>query len=407
MTPILITALGSQGDGIGADENSKPIFAPGAVPGDTLLFEGKVQVITPGPNRAAPPCVHFGICGGCTFQHVAPHVYEDWLTTRILSALTPLDILPSEIMPAHVSPPQSRRRATLKYKSMEGAVRLGFNQAGAHSIVDLEMCTILTPNLWALVQQLKTLLPDHFKGPQALSISITETKNGHDISIAGLPQLSVGQIQKLAHLADGLNIARLGVEGPVGFETLALRHVPRLNFEGAEVELPPGAFCQATAQGEAALIAAVKMGVGKARKIADLFCGVGTFALPLSAKASVLAADAAKSSVDALARAAGAANRPIKTLHQDLFRRPLRAEELNMFDAVVFDPPRAGAEMQTIELARSKVATVIAVSCNPNTFARDAQRLIIGGYRFERLWPIGQFLWSTHVELVAEFRKAK
>jgi 23S rRNA (uracil1939-C5)-methyltransferase len=407
MTQIRITTLGNQGDGTGADVNGKPVFVPGAVPGDLVTIDGKAQIISPGPNRAVPPCAHFGVCGGCTFQHVAPAIYEAWLTSRILSVLTPLNITPKIIMPAHVSPPHSRRRATVKYKSSDGAVTLGFNQAGAHSLVDLTMCTILTPEVWELAQKLKTYLPDYFKGPQALSISVMATTRGCDVSIAGLPPLTVGQIQKLAGLADKLNVARLGVEGPVGYETLALRHTPLTILDGVEVELAPGAFCQATVDGEAALIAAVRAGVGKARKIADLFCGIGTFAIPLASRASVLGVDAAKSAVEALARAAGVANRPIKTLHQDLFRRPMRAEELNVFDAVVFDPPRAGAEMQTIELARSKVAIVIAVSCNPNTFARDAERLINGGYVLERLWPVGQFLWSTHVELVAEFKKRR
>jgi 23S rRNA (uracil1939-C5)-methyltransferase len=406
MSDILITTMGSQGDGVGMNADGKAIFVPGAVPGDTVRFENNMAIITHGPNRMSPACTHFGTCGGCTFQHVAPKIYEEWLTTRILAALIPLNITPTEIMPAHISPPHSRRRATLKYKSVDGVAVLGFNQAGAHNVIDLSMCSILNPELWAIAQQLKMHLPTYFKGPQALTLSLTATDYGCDISIAGLAPLSVGQIQKLIGLADMLKLARLGVEGPIGYETLALRHVPRVTLGSVSVDVPPTAFLQATRDGEAALISAVKEGVGGARKIADLFCGIGTFTLPLSAHASVLGVDAAKSAVDSLARAASVATRPVKTLHQDLFRRPLRADELNKYDAIVFDPPRSGAEVQSLEIARSKVPTVIAVSCNPNTFARDAERLIKGDYKLRRLWPVGQFLWSTHVELVAEFTHA-
>jgi 23S rRNA (uracil1939-C5)-methyltransferase len=405
MSDSLITTMGSQGDGVGMNADGKAIFVPGAVPGDSVRFENNIAIITQGPNRITPACTHFGVCGGCTFQHVAPQLYQDWLTTRIVAALGPLDITPLEIMPAHISPPLSRRRATLKYKSVDGVAVLGFNQAGAHTVIDLSMCSILTPELWDIAQQLKIQLPTYFKGPQALTISLTATDYGCDMSIAGLAPLSVGQIQKLVGLADVLQLARLGVEGPVGYETIALRHVPRVTLGGVSVDVPPNAFLQATRDGEAALIAAVREGVGGARKIVDLFCGIGTFTLPLSATASVTGVDAAKSAVESLTRAATAATRPVKTLHQDLFRRPLRAEDLNKYDAIVFDPPRSGAELQTVEIARSKVPTVIGVSCNPNTFARDAERLIKSGYKVHRLWPVGQFLWSTHVELVAEFRK--
>jgi 23S rRNA (uracil1939-C5)-methyltransferase len=407
MTKISVTALGSQGDGIAPRENLSPLFVPGAVPGDMIETDaaGALLHIHPGPNRQTPPCAHFGTCGGCQMQHVSDAFYAHWLGERILSALTPLGIHPAEIAPPHVSPRYSRRRATLKLVHDAEGIRLGFNEAHKHVVVDLAQCLVLHPALWDILQRLKQEARALLQQGQAWSVQATLTEAGVDMTLHGLHQSLFKQMPKFTALAEALDVARLAIDGPVGLEIVSLRRTPAVHFGAVPVTLPPNSFLQATREGEQALLEAVSASVGKARKIADLFCGTGTFSLPLAQQASVFAVDAAKSAVEALARAAQAANLPVKILHQDLFRRPLRAEELNSFDAVVMDPPRAGAKEQTAEIAKSKVKTVVAVSCNPNTFARDAELLVKSGFTLRKLYPVGQFLWSTHVELVAHFTR--
>ncbi len=402
-----ITALGTQGDGIAHDPEGKSYFVPGAVTGDKIILDaaGSVAEIIPGPNRQPPPCHHFGTCGGCQMQHLAPDVYRNWITSRILAALTPLGISPEEIAQPHLSPPGARRRVSVKLSHTENGLALGFNAERSHAVIDLAQCPVMHPMLWDSLQRLKTQAKSLLQQGQAWMVQSTLTDTGVDLSIHGLHQSLFQQMRKFAALGDGLDVARLAIDGPVGLEIVSLKRMPVVRFAGVAVMLPPNSFLQATEDGEQALRAAVTHAVGTSRKIADLFCGVGTFALPLAASASLLAVDAAKPAGDALARAAGDANLLVTVLHQDLFRRPLRAEELNRFDAIVFDPPRAGAKEQVAEIARSKVKCVVAVSCNPNTFARDAEQLVRAGYRLKTLTPVGQFLWSTHVELVAHFVK--
>ncbi|MFQ3664611.1 MAG: methyltransferase [Sphingomonadaceae bacterium] len=286
-----------------------------------------------------------------------------------------------------------------------GEVVLGFNEEGAHRLVDLLECPVLVPGLFALVAPLRALLSAVLPAKGVVSISMTATDNGPDVLIANLAAEGLPVIEALTEFAGAHGLSRLSVEGPAGLETIVAPGDPAVRLGGVAVTLPPGAFLQATADGEAALVAAVLEACAGAPRVADLFCGVGTFALPLAAGAQVLAVDAAGPSVSALARAARKAGRPVETLHRDLFRRPMTAAELARFDAVVFDPPRSGAAQQSAEIAASGVPVVVAVSCNPATFARDAERLVAGGYRLERLLPVAQFRWSTHVELAAVFRR--
>ncbi|MGK2286750.1 class I SAM-dependent RNA methyltransferase [Pedomonas sp. V897] len=408
---LTVTHLGAQGDGVAPNPGaSKPVYVPGGVPGDTVEVDAKGQVVQliPGPNRAEPPCRHFGACGGCTLQHVAPALYHDWLRDRVLMALGQHDITlpPESIAAPHVSPPQTRRRATFRAVRRGSRVELGFNVERAHRLVDLEECHILNPALFRLLAPLRALLARELTDGHAASVQMTLTDSGVDLTLGGLKRRGLAQDELLAGFAGENDLARISIDTGLGVDVILERRPPLIHFGGVPVRLPVGAFLQATPDGEAALQAAVLESVGKAKEVADLFAGLGTFALPLSATARVLASDAGKVSLESLQRAANEAQRPVKIEHRDLFRRPLTALELKRFQAVVFDPPRAGAQAQCAELARSAVPVVVAVSCNPNTFARDARLLLDGGYRLERLWPVGQFLWSAHVELVARFTRA-
>jgi 23S rRNA (uracil1939-C5)-methyltransferase len=391
-----VVGMGAKGDGITADGR----FIAGAVPGDTVDDRGG---IVPGPNHVQPPCRHFGSCGGCQLQHVADPAIAEFARDRLLQPLSRVGIAPARLMAVHLSPPGSRRRAAMRATRTQGAVRLGFNAEGAHSLVDMAECPVLHPALLALVVPLRRLLGPHLTERSAIGITMTLTDQGVDLLLANMQANSLPVIEGLTDFASAHGLARLSIEGPMGVETLMAGQDPVVRMGGVPVTLPPAAFLQATADGEAALVAAVTAIVGTAPRVADLFAGSGTFSLPLSRTARVLAVDGSGPAIRALEAAARRADRPITAQHRDLFRKPLSADELAACDAVVIDPPRAGAVAQTEQLASSGVPVIAAVSCNPATFARDAERLVSGGYRLERLWPIAQFRWSTHVELVGEF----
>jgi 23S rRNA (uracil1939-C5)-methyltransferase len=284
-----------------------------------------------------------------------------------------------------------------------GKLSLGFNVENTHRTVDIQSCEILLPQLTALFDPLRALLGPMVASGQGAGLTLTDSDTGIDLLITHVQAERLEDIQRLTDFARQIGLARLSVEGAAGVETIYEAETPELTMGGVRVPLPPAPFLQPTRQGEAALVAAVREAVGDAKSVADLFCGLGTFALPLSRTARVTAVDAAGPAVQMLTAAARAAGRPLTTLHRDLFRRPLTCEELALFDAVVFDPPRAGAEAQARLLAHADVSRIIAVSCNPSTFGRDARLLAEGGWRIARLWPVAQFRWSSHVELVAQF----
>jgi len=393
-----VVRFAARGDGVTTDNR----FLPGAVPGDRV---GPAGEIVPGPHHVAPACRHYGTCGGCQMQHVADGLIAQFAAERVLEPLSRVGIVPQAVAPVHLSPPGARRRVAMRATRTDGQVRLGFNAQGAHSLVDMAECPVMHPALFALVGPLRTLLGPHLAERSAIGITMTLTDSGVDLLLANLQANSLPVIEGLSRFAEEQGLARLSLEGPMGVETLVARADPAIAMGGVHVTLPPAAFLQATADGEAALVAAVVDIVGPARTVADLFAGSGTFALPLSRSAAVVAADAAGPAIRGLEQAARRAGRPVTTQHRDLFRKPFSAQELERFDAVVIDPPRAGAGAQTEQIAASAVPVVAAVSCNPATFARDAERLVSGGYVLGRLWPIAQFRWSTHVELVAEFRR--
>jgi len=394
---VPIIRLAARGDGITADGR----YVPGATVGDSVIFEGEGPVITPGPGHVVPLCRHVPACGGCQMQHVADADYMTFVLDRIAHVLGPL--MPEQVMPVALSPPRSRRRASLRAVRRGGQVRLGFNSEASHQIVDLQQCEILRPELFALVSPLRELMKAALAEGQGTGITLTASETGVDVLLANIQAERLEEIERLTDFARAHGLARLSVEGADGLQTMMEAQVPSLTMGGVRIDLPPAPFLQPTSEGEAALVAAVIEAVAGAGHVADLFCGLGTFALPLSRRAKVVAADAAGPAVLALAAAARRAGRDITPMHRDLFRRPLTPAELAGFGAVVFDPPRAGAEAQCRALAASKVPVVVAVSCNPSTFGRDARLLADGGYRIERLWPVAQFRWSSHVELVARF----
>jgi 23S rRNA (uracil1939-C5)-methyltransferase len=395
MTGDTILRLAARGDGMTADGRAVPLAAPG----DTLLADGSVQ---PGPHHQAPPCRHFPACGGCTLQHVDDAAYADYLVNRIASALHAQG-LSAEIAAPHLSPPRARRRASLRAERIGKRILLGFNEAQSRRVVDLAECWILLPELFALLAPLRRLLATLLPDKRGCGVEIALADQGIDLLLTGIQAEGLAAIEALNDFAQAHTLARISVDGGYGAEA---RWEPRpvtVTLGGVAVGLPAGGFLQATADGEQALLDAVRDTVGAAKTVADLFSGLGTFALPLSTTARVLAAEGARDAILSLKSAAGAAQRPVVADHRDLFRRPYTAAELSRFDAVVLDPPRAGAKEQAEALAGAQCGRIAYVSCNPATFARDAKALIDGGWTLEGIRPVGQFRWSTHVELAAAF----
>ena len=377
-----IVRLAARGDGV--TESGR--FFPLAAPGDRVSEAGEIM---PGPHHQAPPCRHFPECGGCQLQHVDDAAYAAFLKDRIASALAAQGVPAPDILAPHLSPPRSRRRASLK--ATGGLV--GFNAAASHRIVDMRECHILRPELFALVAPLRRLLNGR------AGVTMTLADQGVDLLLEGVSVDGLEATEAMIAFAQAQRLARLAIDDGYGAQTLWEPEPVTITLSGTPVALPHGAFLQATAEGEAALVAAVREAVGDAAVIADLFAGLGTFALALAGK--VYAAEGSRDAVLALK----GAGRGIFADHRDLFRRPLDETELGRFEAVVLDPPRAGARELAPHLAASLVPRLAYVSCNPNTFARDAGILVEGGYRLLWVKPVGQFRWSTHVELAAAFSK--
>lgn len=377
-----IVRLAARGDGV--TESGR--FVPMTAPGDLVAADGTV---TAGTHHQAPPCRHFPECGGCQLQHLDDEVYAAFLKDRIAGALAQQGLSATEIFAPHLSPPRSRRRASLK---AAGGL-IGFNAEASHRIVDMRECHILRPELFALVVPLRRLL----KGRAGVTMTLAD--QGVDLLLEGVTVEGLEATEAMIGFAREQGLARLALDDGYGAQTIWEPEPVTISLSGVPVALPIGAFLQATAEGEAALVAAVREAVGDAGVIADLFAGLGTFALAFSGK--VYAAEGARDAVLALK----AAGRGLFVEHRDLFRRPLDVTELNRFEAIVLDPPRAGAKELAPNLAASSVPRLAYVSCNPNTFARDARELVDGGYRLDWVRPVGQFLWSTHVELAGAFSR--
>jgi 23S rRNA (uracil1939-C5)-methyltransferase len=404
---LSIAHLGHRGDGI-ADTDAGQIYVSYTLPGETVEAEPwpghpdrrhLVRVDAASPERIAPICRHFGVCGGCAVQHWASARYRAWKRELLVTALRQagIDSTVDDIVDAHG---EGRRRAVF-HASQGGkdVLRVGFTSANTHTIVAIDRCPILAPGLdgaldaaWAIAEALGS------RG-KPLDIQATATDGGLDIDVRGSGALSTAQSIALARLAETRRLARLTRHG----ELVARHATPSVRMGRAAVTLPPGAFLQATVAGEHALARLVLGHVGDAKSVADLFCGVGPFALRLAERARIIAADNDEAAIAALRDAAKVSGlKPVVAERRDLFRRPFVVQELARIDAVVFDPPRQGAEAQARALAASKVATIVAVSCNPTTFARDAGILLAGGYRLVTVTPVDQFRYSAHVEIVAK-----
>jgi 23S rRNA (uracil1939-C5)-methyltransferase len=408
---LAITGLGHRGDGI-AHSPAGPIYVPCTLPGETVEVDSwpghpdrrhLLQVEVASPERVAPICPHFGTCGGCAMQHWDFARYRGWKHSLVIASLAQhrLDAPVDDLIDAHG---EGRRRVVLHARrGTHDVLEVGFAAQRAHHIVGIDRCPVLAPALdgaieaaWAIAETLKPT-------GKPLDIQFTASEAGHDVDVRGSGPPTAQLAAALARLTEKHRLARLTRHG----ELIAQRAAPTLTIGRAKVALPPGAFLQATVAGEATLAGLVETHSAAAKTVADLFCGVGPFALRLAELARVTAADNNSATVKALARAAAATAglKPVETQTRDLFRRPFVAGELKPFDAVVFDPPRQGAEKQARALASSTVPCVVAVSCNAGTFARDARILVDGGYRLTQVTPVDQFRYSRHVEIVARLEK--
>lgn len=391
--PILRVA--AKGDGVTASGRHVALAAPG----DLLGVDGQLQ---PGPHHAQPPCRHFGRCGGCQLQHLDDETLAAFVRDRVVNAAEGQGLTPERVAPVHLSPPNTRRRASLRAVNGGGRPLIGFNEAGSHRVVDMRECHVLHPELFALVQPLRDWLTAR-RDRYALEIALTLTDRGVDCAIKGLELDGLAQTEALLDFCRDHGLARMTLDQGFGGETFWEPEPVTITLSGVQVPLPPGAFLQATHDGEEALITAVREWLADSAQVADLFAGLGTFAFALAGQSRVRAAEAGRDAYLACRGAAGSARRPVDAVHRDLYRNPLRAEELAGFGGVVLDPPRAGAREQVVQLAASGVPRVAYVSCNPSSWARDGRVLADAGYRLTELRPVGQFRWSTHVELASLF----
>ncbi|MFN3585227.1 class I SAM-dependent RNA methyltransferase [Phenylobacterium sp.] len=407
---LAIESMGGEGDGVAAG----PVFVPFTLPGERVRAQGGgerrelLEVLSASPERVEPPCPHFQACGGCALQHWAHEPYLAWKVERLRTTLARQHI-ETDILAPFAAAPETRRRVTLHARRGDrNAARVGYKARKSWDLVDISACPISDPAIQAAIPAFRRLAAPLFEHPKsAPSLHVTLTDTGIDIDITGVEAksggLSADARMQLAERAAEADFARVTLGGEAAYMIRA----PQVRLGPAVVALPPGAFLQATREAEAAMTAFVGEAAAGATRIADLYCGVGTFTFRLAEIAPVHAADFAAPAVQALTAAlAGAPGlKGVTAEARDLVRRPVLAEELRKTDVAVFDPPRAGAVEQTAELARSGVARVIGVSCNPATFARDARTLIDAGFRLERVLPVDQFLWSPHVELVGVFQR--
>ena len=412
-----ILRIAAKGDGVTASGR----HVSGSAPGDRVLADGTLEW---GPHHVQPACRHFGTCGGCQLQQLDEASLTDFVEARVANASSGQELGAELIAPPHLSPPFSRRRASLRAESSAGRVVIGYREARSHRLVELAECPVLVPEMVAILQPLRKLLiwlgqltakpagkgrgrgqqGKHTHSRMAADIELTMTQQGLDLGIKGLKAEGLAANEAMLAFAGEHGLARLVLDQGYGPETVWEPVPVTVLLGGVPVPLPPGCFLQATVDGEAALVGAVREWLAGSPTVADLFAGLGTFAFALAGPdRQVLAVEAARDLHMACKAAAGRARLALQAEHRDLFRNPLQADELANFSAVVLDPPRAGARDQVERLAESQVPRVVYISCNPSSWARDAATLIESGYRLAELRPVGQFRWSTHVELASLF----
>ncbi len=412
-THLTIARLGRDGDGA-VDTPRGPIFVPDGLPGESYVVANDGTYTRSGaasPDRVPPPCRHFGICGGCATQHMSDSLYRSWKSDLIRSGFQ-TQAIDIDLAPLFVVPPQSRRRAALTAIVSGARVILGYHARRSHTVIDLAECPVLNPDITAALPALRDIArqiaSDSLKPgkPAELRLAVAALSGGLDVSVHGIgAPPSMQAAAQLAILARRAGLARLTVEDMI----VCSETDPRLETEAGAIVPPPGAFFQAAAEAERHMAALITAGIGKSKRVADLFCGSGTFTLPLARHARVLAIDSDKPALAALAQATRFATglKPIQPLLRDLAAEPLSPLELADIDAVVFDPPRAGAKAQCEMVVKSKVDIVVAVSCNPATLARDCRILVDGGFAMGQVHGVDQFLWSPHVEAVVTLRREK
>jgi 23S rRNA (uracil1939-C5)-methyltransferase len=401
---VRIERLGAQGDGL-AQGPEGPLFVPFTLPGELVKVAAEpgepraeaLAILEPSPERIAPVCQYFGTCGGCALQHMDTGAYLAWKREQVIAALASrgLDVPVEEV---RAVPLASRRRATFTLGRTARGLAFGYRAARSHAIVDIAACPVLSSSIAGRLLKLKSALAPPLGSKREARVTVTEAEQGLDVVVEGL-RPSAGLFAKLAAAGARIGAARITIDG----ESVILAGEPSVTLSGAQVRLPLGAFLQASRESETILVGLVKEGMGHAKRVADLFAGIGTFTFALAGGAEV---DAFEQDEEAIAALAGAARttpklKPVRTFSRDLFRAPLSPRELARYDAVVLDPPRSGARAQAEALAASQVPKVVMVSCNPGTCARDLRILVDGGYRITRVVPVDQFLFSPHIELVA------
>ncbi|MGE6782394.1 class I SAM-dependent RNA methyltransferase [Ensifer adhaerens] len=411
---VTIKRLGAQGDGI-ADGPDGPVYAPFTLPGESVALAVNkshgtlISLREASPERVEPHCRHFGpdgvngTCGGCTMQHASDTLYHDFKRDLVVAALKSKGLTP-DVAPLVTAAPGQRRRAVFTARKTEKELLLGFHQADSHHIVAISECPIASPGIVSKLATIAKIGAAMAVNAEPFRITVLETLSGLDLSVDGIKKLDDRERRRTVEAVLGeRGIARVSLNGEIIVEPAK----PVIDFGGVSVSPPPGSFTQATAEAEEAMAKLVLDHLGKAKRVADLFAGCGTFALRIARKARVHAVEGEDKALKALDFAARNTQglKPVTIEKRDLFRRPLMAQELKVFDAIVFDPPRAGADVQCHEIARSGVKKVVAVSCNPVTLARDLSILTSAGYRITSVTPIDQFLWSAHVEAVVTLEK--
>ncbi len=406
---LVIDRVGHRGDGV-ALTDGQTVYVPYALAGETVEVapvpdhphrRRLLQVERASPQRVMPFCPHFGICGGCAIQHWETERYRAWKRDIVIETLAQAK-LACEVAPLIDAHGLGRRRMTLHARTgADDVLKVGFSAANSHDIIPVDRCPILAPGLSGALDAGRAIAEPLISIGKPLDIQITATDNGLDVDVRGSGPLPAATIAMLSRVAEQHRLARLTRHG----ELVLMRAPPTIAIGAAQVTLPPGSFLQATTAGEETLAALVSGHCQRARQIADLFCGVGPFTLRLATTSRISAFDSDAGAVAALQKAATSTSglKPVKAEARDLFRRPLMPQELRDYDAVVFDPPRQGAQAQVRQLAASRIPVVVAVSCNVATFARDARILVDGGYSIEGVTPVDQFRHTPHVELVARF----
>ena len=405
---LKIERLGAQGDGV-AEYEGRQVFVPLSLPEETVEAEIEgtrarvLRILEAAPDRAQPRCSHYGECGGCTLQHLPAGLYRTLKRDLVTNALS-FEGIDAKVDDVVIIPPATRRRAVFAAHRQGKQVIVGFHGKRSHHIIGIRDCAVLTPALLALIPRLSQLAAIAAPPKDALTITATETLTGFDVALTGAPKaLSADARAQLVQTAGALGLARLSLNGNLEME----RVPPQLRVGNVDIRPGPGGFLQATRESEAAMLSLVQQAVGDARRIVDLFSGAGTFSLPLATAATIHAVESdelALASLQLMARKTSGL-KPVTTEKRDLFRRPLVRTELKRFDAAVIDPPRAGAEAQTRELAASDIKRVAMVSCNAATFSRDLAIMLASGWCVTRITPVDQFIWSAHIEIVAALER--